>query len=166
MVDCLAAMAEQEATHLAGKKVLIIGTAFTVNRGLYAEILDRAVPGVRVAAVAATELERKIARFEHWDGSGDASLTVALRQALENTDVAILACTCFPMVQADLQAMYPDVVFLDPGAWCPGLVTDDVQTEDKMLSLEVTGNAVSEERVVEFARSYLGEGSIDSLGSQ
>lgn len=155
MVDCLAAMVEDNAASLAGRKVLIIGTAFTASQGLYAEILDRGVPGVSVVTVAATELERKIARFEPWEGRRDASLTAELRQAIENTDVAILACTCFPMVVVDLQALYPKVLFLDPGAWCPSLVNDDARSVGKKLSLEVTGNVVSEERVFEYARSYL-----------
>ncbi len=163
MVDCLEAMVQKEAAVLTGRKTLIIGTEFTVSQGLYPEILRRSVSGTSVATIAATELERKIARFEPWEGQGDESLTAELRQAIENTDIAILACTCFPMVQADLAAMYPDVVFLDPGAWCPDLVSDESQVKCKQLSLEVTGNAVAEGRVFEYASSYLEVGSVGSI---
>lgn len=160
MVDCFAAMVEQEASQLDGKNVLIVGTEFTAGQGLYADILDRVVPGTSVDTIAATELERTIARFGRWSGQGDASLTVELRQAIGDSDIVVLACTCFPMVKADLQGLFPGVVFLDPGAWSPGLVSANGVAGQRKLSLEVTGNAVSEDRVVEYAKSYLGTDSI------
>ena len=165
MVDCLKAMVKQEAARLAGLKILIIGTKFTASQSLYAEILGSSVPDISVASIAATELERRIARLEPWEGREDKSLTADLRQAIEKTDVAILACTCFPMVRSDLEALYPDVIFLDPGAWCRDLMKEASQTEYNQLSLEVTGNAVSEKRVIQYARSYLDAGSVGSIVS-
>jgi len=165
IVDCLKAMVKQEVARLAGRKILIIGTKFTASQSLYAEILGDSVPDISVASIAATELERRIARLEPWEGRGDKSLTADLQQAIEKTDVAILACTCFPMVRSDLEALYPDVVFLDPGAWCRDLVKEESQTEYNQLSLEVTGNAVAEKRVIQYARSYLGAGSVGSIVS-
>ena len=166
MVDCFEAMVETEARRLANKSVLVIGTAFTASQALYSEVLNRAIPGIRVNAVAATALERKIARFERWDGRGDSSFTAELRQAINNTDIAVMACTCFPMVKADLQALFPSVTFLDPGAYCSGLVTEKSQTQDRKLTITVTGDEVPETRVIDYARSYLKDGSIDSYRSQ
>ena len=166
MVDCFKAMVTAETDRMADRRVLIIGTEFTASQGLYAEILNDECPGIRVDTVAATELERKIARFEPRDGAGDASLTAGLRQALENADVAVLACTCFPMVRAELESLYPDVIFLDPGAYCSSLLKKDIETQGKKLSIEITGKVVSDARVIEYAKSYLEETSIDLLGSQ
>jgi glutamate racemase len=166
MVDCFEAMVEAEACRLANKSILVIGTEFTAGQGLYSEVLNRAIPGIRVNTVAATELERKIARFERWDGQRDSSFTADLRQAIDNTDIAVMACTCFPMVKADLQALFPDVTFLDPGAYCSSLLTESSQTQDRKLTVTVTGDEVPETRVIDYARSYLKDGSVDSYRSQ
>lgn len=158
MLDCLKAMAETKADHLAGKKVLVIGTAFTAGQSLYPDALQTALPRTRVATVAATELERSIARFEPVDSNNTSVLTSELRQAIENTDVAILACTCFPMVKSMLQEQFPGVLFLDPGAYCTSLLPETVKTQDPLLKINVEGEVVSRERVIEFAKSYLGAG--------
>ena len=166
MVDCFKTMARVEADRLAGRKVLVIGTAFTASQGLYAEILHDAATGIRVATVAATELERKIARFEPWNGARDSSLTTRLRQELGSADVAVLACTCFPMVKAELEALCPGVDFLDPGTYCSGLLKENTNTPRRNLSIDITGKVVPGARVVEYAKSYLEEASIELLGSQ
>ncbi len=156
MVDCYDAMINVEADLLAGKKVLIIGTAFTASQSLYPDMLGEALPGTRVNTVAATELERRIARFLPWEGMEESVLTNELQQALENTDIAILACTCFPMARAELNSRFPDVLLLDPGAYCPGLLAQDATGQQRRLSITVKGDVVSESRVSGFARTYLG----------
>lgn len=82
--------------------------------------------------------------------------TSELRQAIENTDIAVLACTCFPMAKAELESQFRGVVFIDPGAYCAGLLDDDTATHDRKLSVIVKGDVVSRTRVTEFAESYLG----------
>lgn len=156
MVDCFEAMINIEADQLANSKVLIIGTAFTAGQSLYPDMLDTALSGVEVNTVAATELERRIARFLPWDSDGNTVFTSELRQAIENTDIAILACTCFPIVKARLESRFPGVVFIDPGAYCAGLLNEHSTTQDRKLSVIVKGVVVSAARVTEFAKSYLG----------
>ena len=165
MVDCFTAMVTAEADRMRGKRVLIIGTAFTASQNLYADILSELAPDVRVATVSATELERKIARFEPPNGRTDSSFTPGLRVALEDADIAVLACTCFPMVRAELDALFPDVLFLDPGAYCVSLVPEVDAGEGKQLLIEISGREVTEGRVIEYARAYLGVGSVDSFRS-
>ncbi len=162
MVDCFAAMVRIEAGRLANRKVLVIGTAFTASQSVYADILSAALPGVRVDTVAATELERSIARLQPWEGRGNSVLTNELRQAIQNADIAVLACTCFPMVMVELQALFPAVIFLDPGTYCSGLLKESVQTQPWKISVKVTGTAVSEACIAEFAESYLDQASITS----
>ncbi len=162
MVDCFEAMVKGEADRLANSKVLVIGTAFTANQGLYSDILKAALPDVRTDSIAATELERKIARFESCGGEGGLSLNADLKGAIENTDIAVLACTCFPMAKGTLEALFPDVVFLDPGTYCSNLLKEGVTAQDRKLTVKVTGDVVSERRVSEFAESYLGDGRIVS----
>ena len=162
MADCVEAMATAEAERLEGRRALIIGTAFTASQGLYPDILRDAMPGIRVDTVAATELERRIARFEPWNIGEDAVLTDELRQALGDTDIAVLACTCFPMAAAELQLMYPDVIFLDPAGYSVGLVKENVEAQEKKLFIKVTGEVVSTARVAGFAKSYLGTDSINA----
>lgn len=166
MVDCFRAMLKHEAGRFVNKRVLVVGTAFTAEQTLYAEAVDRVIPGASVDTIAATELERKIARFEGWDGAGDATLTAELKAAIDNADVVVLACTCFPMVQPDLEVMYPDVVFLDPGAYCSGLLASEGNEQHKNLSIEVTGDDVPAALVISFAKSFLDEESIDLYRSQ
>ena len=83
MVDCFAAMVKIEAEHLANKKVLIIGTEFTASQHLYPDILSAASPGVRISTIAATKLERKIARFQPWNSGENSALTGDLEDAIK-----------------------------------------------------------------------------------
>ena len=156
MADCFAEMVKQEADRIEGKNLLVLGTEFTASQSLYSDIVEQVCPGANVSAFAATELERKIARFGNWEGGTDPTLTGELRRAIDRAEIAILACTCFPMVREDLEAVFPDVLFLDPGAYSAGLIPGDAGTGDNTLSVRVTGEEVSAARVVEFAESYLG----------
>ena len=161
MVDCFTALARAEAQRLADRKVLIIGTEFTARQPDYPEILNTIEPSARVSTIGATELERKIARMQ---ADGDAALLDdRLSQAIAATDVAVLACTCFPMVQERLQALFPHVVFLDPGAYCAGLLQQDELSRGRTLAIRVTGDVVSKRRVAEFAKTYLGSDYIATL---
>ena len=158
MVDCFEAMIRIEADQLANRKILIIGTAFTVSQSLYPDMLGTALPGTRVNTVAATELERNIARFLPYNSEGDSVFTSDLRQAIENSDIVVLACTCFPMAKAELESQFPGVVFIDPGAYCSGLLEEDNSGEERKLTVKVKGDVVSRARVCEFAKSWLGSG--------
>jgi len=161
MVDCIEAMVKSEADRLANRKVLVIGTEFTANQELYPEILDT-VPGVRVDTVAATELERMIARFEPWQGELGSILAGEPGQAIENADMVVLACTCFPIVQAELESLFPGVVFLDPGAYCPGILDENSSSQHRRLCIKATGDVVSTKSVLEFAETYLGNSAVVS----
>ena len=161
MVDCFREMARAEAARLADRRVLVVGTRYTASSSVYPDILAASAPGVRVDTVAATELERVIARLEAWDAADETVLTGELRQALADTDVAVLACTCFPMARSELESAFPNVTFLDPGAWCPGLLPHSDREQEEVLSLTVTGDVVAVEAAREFTRGYLGRGVIE-----
>ena len=160
MVDCFEAMVKIEADHLANKKVLVVGTAFTASQHLYPDILSSAQPGVQISTIAATNLERKRARFQPWKSGEESALTSDLKEAIKNTDIAVLACTCFPMVRAELESLYPEVIFLDPGAYCSDLLEQSTVAQNRKLTITVTGKVVSKARVTEFAKSYLDNGAI------
>lgn len=161
MVDCFREMTRAEAARLADRRVLVVGTRYTASSSVYPDILAASARGVRVDTVAATELERVIARLEAWDASDETVLNGGLRRALADTDVAILACTCFPMARNELESAFPGVTFLDPGAWCPGLLPQPGAEHDELLHLTVTGDVVTADAAREFARSYLGRGVIE-----
>lgn len=162
MVDCFKSMVQAETARLANKKVLIIGTRYTAGQKLYPDIMNAAVPDVRINTVAATDLERAIARLETWDSADESVLTGELRRALDDTDIAVLACTCFALVAAELGSLFPAVTFLDPGAYCSGLLKETSAARHKRLQIKVTGGVVSTARVTEFSKSYLDNGSIVS----
>ena len=161
MVDCFEALVHIEQERLTGKNVLVVGTHYTASQRLYPDILRATVPGVRAKTVAATELERVVARFESWDSTDDSVLTRELRMALRNTDVAVLACTCFPIVIATLESLFPHVIFLDPGVYCASLLHERPVTKDKKLRIKTTGDVVSSMRAVDFAESLLGTGDVE-----
>jgi glutamate racemase len=155
MVDCFKSMVEKESERLSHKRILIIGTVFTASQTTYPEILRAQCPGIEVKTIAATELERAIARLQPWTADDDSVLTGPLREALAQTDFAVLACTCFPMAQSELERQFPEVVFLDPGAYCTALLDDHSVRQHRGLDLQVTGDVVARANVVEFAESYL-----------
>jgi glutamate racemase len=162
MVDCFEAMVSIEANRLKNSKILVVGTEFTANQTLYSDILNAALPGIRVDTIAATDLEQNIARFRDWHGEGRSMLASDLTKALDNTDFAVLACTCFPMVKDELESLFPELVLIDPGAYCSELLKENSISQDKKLRVKVTGDVVSKERVTEFAKSYLGHEAVVS----
>ena len=162
MVDCFKAMVRIESECLVNRSILVIGTEFTASQRLYPDILEARLPGVKVNTVGATGLERRIARFRPLESEGESVFEGELRTAIENTDVAVLACTCFPMVKDRLQALFPNVIFLDPGVYCAGLLDATSQTDNKNILIKVTGEIVSTKHVMEFAKSYLGKDSLVS----
>lgn len=161
MIDCFEALVRAEESLLEDKDILIVGTRYTAAESVYPDILRAAIPGARIKTIAATELERVIARFEPWDSSDDSVLTHELRLALQETNVAILACTCFPIVMDRLKSLFPHVTFLDPGAYCAGLLPKHTAMKDKRLRIKVTGDVISAIRAVDFAESHLGTGDIE-----
>lgn len=156
MVDCFTAMAKAESERLANRRVLVIGTEYTASQDVYPKVLRAALPGTRVSTFGATELERRIARFQSLEGDAHAVFDGELRAVIENTEVAILACTCFPMVKDRFEALFPGVVFLDPGRYCAGLLGREKHTGARKLHLKVSGDIVSAPEVMNFARDYLG----------
>ena len=162
MVDCFTNMVRGEADRLVDKKVLIIGTAFTASQSVYADLLKETLPGIQVATVAATDLERRIARFEPATSAGRSFSDPGLVSAIETTDVAILACTCFPLILGELKSRFPDVLFLDPGEYCGHLLTQGAPRTPASLQIRVTGDVVSPTRVTEFAQAYLGDSCVIS----
>lgn len=156
MVDCFESLVKTESEYLGNKRILTMGTEFTASQPVYPDILKRHLPAAHVKSVAATDLERKIARFQLDTNKKDSLLTPVLEQAIDDSEVTILACTCFPMVSLELKSRFPDVVFLDPGAYCAGLVAQHVTGQYQRLSIEVTGDVITKDHVMEFADSYLG----------
>ena len=161
MVDCFEALVRAEKSQLANKNVLVVGTRYTASQSLYPDLVRAAIPNARTSSIAATELERVIARFEPWDSTDESVLTRKLRLALQDADVAILACTCFPIVMGRLESLFPGVTFLDPGAYYAGLLPKHAAIRDQRLRIKVTGDVVSAKRAVDFAESHLGTGDIE-----
>lgn len=159
MADCFEAMVQAEADRLANRKVVIVGTEFTASQDLYPDILTTALPGTRVSTIGATDLERKIARFQR---DGDGLIGRGLGRAIADADITVLACTCFPIVRPQLESEFPGVTFLDPGSYCAGLLDEKAPVQSRQLSIRVTGNVVSRPRVIDFARSYLNNGAVIS----
>lgn len=163
MVDCVGALVRTEISRLAAKNVLIIGTEFTASQRVYPDLFAAALPGCRVQTIGATGLERKIARFQTAADDGEPLVSATLERALAETDVAVLACTCFPLARATLESSFPQVWFLDPGEYCAGLLETDRPLQDRTLTIGVTGDAVSRDEAREFAASYLESDSIVPL---
>ena len=161
MVDCFERMVNREAERLADRKVLVIGTAFTASQPVYSDILQDALPR-QVVTVAATDLERSIARFEPLDSAARPLSDAGLPEAIEKTDVAILACTCFPLIRAELELRFPHVTFLDPGNYCDELLPQSASQTDLELQIRVTGDVVAPSQVTQFAKAYLCNRSVDS----
>jgi glutamate racemase len=155
MVDCFRAMVQKEAAQFTHKRILIIGTAFTASQLIYPDLLTGNIPSVKVSTVAATALEGSIARLKEPTEITASLLTNELQTALQHTDIALLACTCFPMVQEELKSIFPKVLFIDPGIYCPDLLHASDGKQKRDLQLLITGSVVSPAAVQHFATNYL-----------
>ena len=93
------------------KHVGVIGTKATINSDLYAKKLQLARPGIEVKSLATPLLAPMI---EEGFFSNTISKTVInsylSSQKLKNIDSLILACTHYPLIQAEIEEFYHEKV--------------------------------------------------------
>ncbi len=155
MLDYTEALIRAKRDDIDGRNVVVLGTAFTAAQPVYADMLHRIARPESVTGFAATGLERRVARLE----DGPLFVDPGIEGALESADVVLLSCTCFPLIQAELEAAFPGTRFLAPGS-------EATQTQStKTLQLIVTGDVVQHSDVLQFARETLGEAWQISLRS-
>lgn len=75
--------------------------------------------------------------------------------------LSIAARTCLPVVQAELEAMFPKVMFLDPGACCAGPLRSTGEAQHGSLDFIVFGPRISRSLVGRFAGRYVQDNLAD-----
>jgi hypothetical protein len=100
---------------IAGKRVCLMGTRFTVSEGTYQRLLlDE---GAReVVPLATTLTERAVAHLEHESASSTRAIAGEIGEAIRRSDAVLLACTCFPLVGEQIRTVNPQCDLLDPSS--------------------------------------------------
>lgn len=142
MVDLLDSLLGRIGSALGGKRVCIMGTAFTVGRPLYGDRLKAA--GVdEIVPLAATETESVIAHLAHGSPDGGERIRREVGDALGRVDTVLLACTCFPLAEPILRGLNPDLDLLDPGAGIDSVPGLEGRQGPNRMTVALTGSEIS-----------------------
>jgi glutamate racemase len=115
MVDFLERHLAKEPARLAGQRVCLMGTRFTVSQPIYRDLLTRA--GAReVVPLGATRTESVIAHLQHATETGRREIVAEIGECIRAADAVILACTLFPLVGDLIRELNPACRLHDPGA--------------------------------------------------
>ena len=151
MVDLLDVLLAREAENLAGRRVCVLGTEYTVGRSVYAHRLRAA--GVHdIVPLGATLTERAIARLQYESREAREAIRAEVSAALGEADAVLLACTCFPLVSDLIEEIRPGILQLDPGREIRSVTSPTDRGEPNRLTLAVSGEAISGQEIEARAR--------------
>lgn len=132
MVDGLKECVEINKSQIIGKNVAIMATKYTIESGLYQEIIGKYQPN-RIIGMIAINSEKEVAmgRFKTADGK------IIIKNELErysdqNIDTVILGCTCFKAIESQIIEMLgPNVKCIDPAKNVSDLVMKELRIKIK-----------------------------------
>jgi len=150
MVEFLEAILQAEGEGVRGQKVCLMGTEFTVSQPLYRRLLQEA-GAATFQPLPATQTERTIAHLEHGTLAGRATVIREIGPEVRAADTVLLACTCFPLVSDLVRELNPGVNLLDPARGVDGLELRAGGEGPNLLTVALTGDALSPEMVAEQA---------------
>jgi glutamate racemase len=140
MVDLFDSALAREREHLAGKRVCVMGTEFTVASPVYAERLDIAK---EVIPLGATLTERTIAHLEHTTTEGRRTIADEIAAVIRTVDAVAHVCTCFPLIADLIADINPHIHQLDPGRAIRDIADWPEREGENHLTVAVTGDSVS-----------------------
>ncbi len=115
MVDFLERFLAARPRILAGKRVCLMGTRFTVGQPIYHNLL--AAAGAReIVPLGATRTEGVVARLRHESAPGRQEIGEEIGETIRACEAVILGCTLFPLVGGLIREINPDCAQIDPGA--------------------------------------------------
>jgi glutamate racemase len=146
MVDFLEATIGGHGPGLEGRRVCLMGTAFTVGRPRYGRILTGA-GAASVESLAATRTERTIAHLQHRSPEGRRVIRDEIAERVREADVVALACTCFPLVGDLIRELNPEIELLDPAVGVDRLALQGGGSGPNRLTVGLTGDVLTPESV-------------------
>lgn len=100
--------------HLSIKNVGIIGTKATVNSGVYEEKLKQQAPHINVQSLATPLLAPMIEEGFFTNKISKVVINEYIKdEKLKDIDTLILACTHYPLIRDEIQAMLPKIPVID-----------------------------------------------------
>jgi len=141
MIDLLDRALASGGNALAGARVCLMGTQFTVSQLVYRDRLWRA--GARdVVPLAATRTERAVAHLDHRREGSRREIVDEIAATIRSSDVVVLACTCFPLVADLIREVNPSCALLDPATGLDGALDLPRRTGPNRLTLSLTGDVL------------------------
>lgn len=142
MVDLLDRVLASAAVSVAGKRVCLMGTRFTVSQPVYHDRLLRA-GAAEVLPLAATRTERMVAHLRHASDDGRREIADEIGETVRHADLVVLACTLFPLVGSIVRELNPGCVLVDPATGVAGVLVGGSHTGANRLTIALTGTAVA-----------------------
>jgi glutamate racemase len=143
MVDFLERHLAADPQALAGKRVCLMGTRFTVSQPVYRELLA-AAGGREIVPLGATRTEGVIARLRHESEAGRREIVEEIGETIRSCDAVILGCTLFPLIGGLIRKLNPACALHDPGAGVAAVLPPRAEPGGvNRMTLAVSGTALS-----------------------
>jgi glutamate racemase len=156
MVDLLDGVLAEKSEDVRDKAVCLMGTEFTVGRPLYRDRLRKGGAS-SVILLPATRTESRVAHLEFRSDEERADIREEVAGAVSAADSVVLACTCFPLVGDVLRETKRGIRLVDPAEGVGSIPGLEGGTGPNRLTVAVSGEAVSPDRVFTEAH-YLFQG--------
>lgn len=139
MVDFLERHLASRPAPLAGQRVCLMGTRFTVSQPIYYDLLYRA--GARqVVPLGATRTEGVLAHLGHGTEAGRQEIAAEIGETIRACDSVILACTLFPLIADLLRDLNPACRLHDPAAGVADVLPATMHPEaENRLTVALSG---------------------------
>jgi len=151
MVDFLERSLAASPQALAGKRVCLMGTRFTVGQPIYRELLTAA--GAReIVPLGATRTEGVIAHLRHESGPGRQEIAEEIGETIRACEAVILGCTLFPLVGGLIKEINPACAQIDPGAGVASVLPPQTPAGGaNRLTVAVSGTALTPAHIRQIA---------------
>ena len=165
MVDFLERLLQADPSPVAGRRVCLMGTRFTVAQPVYSDLLMQA--GAReVVRLDATRTEGVIARLQHLTESGRREIAAEIGGTVRACDVVVLACTLFPLVAGLIREVNPSCALLDPGSGVADILpSSSGGNGENRLTVALTGAVLTPAALAQNAAALFPGWQIDGLVS-
>ncbi len=118
MVDSSICLLQKHTTSKNRQKIAVLGTKRTIDSGIYQSAILSAIPGISVTALPCPLFVPLVE-----DGYADHPIAKTIIQEclspIKPVDMALLACTHYPLLQKHIQnTLGPSSTLLDPAVAC------------------------------------------------
>ncbi len=135
VINVIDPMVTWVASHLAGKKIGLIGTKRTIQSGIYSRKLKEITESITLSSLATPLLAPMIEEgYFNNKISHDLIEEYLQNKMFENIDALILACTHYPLIKSEIESYFKNTINILDSSEIVALALKDLLVSNNLLS--------------------------------